>query len=98
MTGWAEILDEMERRVATADRVRAGEDVRARNFALPAGLGPLPPEYRERAEAVLAATLSAEAALEAEMADVAAQLAGAPSSAAAGVAPRPQPAYVDRSV
>lgn len=96
---WAEVLDEMERRVAVAERALAGEAVQPRHFALPAGLGPLPPEYQQRAEALLAATRAAETRFEAEMAEVAAQLAAVSSAGpAAAPAERPRPAYVDRSV
>ena len=94
---WATVLDVMEKRVVSTDRMLAGEDVTPQHFALPADLGPLPPALRERAQSVLQATLEVEGRLSGEMKAVGSRLRHVTSSRIFGSG-RPNPTYVDRSV
>jgi len=63
--GWAEVLTEMESRLADVGRQLSGAGSPPTAFALPADLGPLPPALAERARHVLADTRAAQVAVEA---------------------------------
>jgi hypothetical protein len=62
MTGWGEVLDELERHVEAAERIAvesagaastAGTTPSGHPWEAPVGLGPLPHELRARAELLL---------------------------------------------
>jgi hypothetical protein len=85
---WAELLDEMERRLWAAQAVIGGSGPAPAPVAIPEGIGPLPPEFRYRAERIRDATVSVEGQLMAAMGQLANQMR-APRD------PRPAPAYFD---
>ncbi len=89
MMDWSSALDEMEQRLADAERALAGGPAPAW-FALPVGLGRLPVALRGRAEAILAATASLEGRVEGARAALGTGLARARQR------PGPTGAYVDR--
>jgi hypothetical protein len=97
---WEEVLDDMERRVALAERTLAGEPVRLPQFDLPASIGPLPAYLRERARAVLAATRRVEERMEVGLGALALRIyeldAARAAVAASANQARPAPIYVDR--
>jgi hypothetical protein len=86
---WSSALDEMEQRLADAERAIAGGPAPAW-FALPTGIGPLPVELRERAEGILAATVALEGRVERARSTLVTGLAQARRN------PGPTGAYVDR--
>lgn len=92
MPTWTEVLDEMERRLAEADRALAGEAVRISPFEIPDVAERLPSNEWDRARAVLAATLVMEQRIEAEMGTMSTRLRARPS-----IQGRPAPTYFDRS-
>lgn len=92
---WAAVLATMERRLDLAERQLAGEEVHLDHFVLPDGLGPLPPEHRDRAAALLDATRRMEHRVAAEMDTTADRIRRAPRSRLQPV--RPTAVYVDRS-
>lgn len=92
MSSWAEVLDDMELRVADAERLLAAGGPPPPTFALPGGLGPLPPELRRRAEAVLEATVDAQRRVEQRFWVMAEALRRDPRDAS------PAAAYIDRRV
>lgn len=92
--GWPELLEEMEERLDAVARylARGGPVPRPPAGGKGPGAGdpgPLPPELRERAEAVLGSTLAMEEAVASAIASV-----GTAMATAARV--RPVPIYVDR--
>ncbi|HXQ44555.1 MAG TPA: hypothetical protein VN816_07935 [Acidimicrobiales bacterium] len=54
--GWPEVLDDIEGRLAEVDRELSTGTPSVSAFELPAGLGPLPDELRERAGRALRQT------------------------------------------
>lgn len=68
--------------------------VRFDPVAIPSSLGPLPPECRERAEAVYIATVEMEGRVSAAMATIASQI----RRRALVADTRPAPAYVDQAL
>jgi hypothetical protein len=57
--GWSEVLDDMELRLVEHDRALRDGTPPPPPLEIPPGIGPLPAELRERAEAILAATQAA---------------------------------------
>jgi hypothetical protein len=55
---WADVLEEMEKRVADAKQVIMAGGAPPSEFSLPDDIGPLPPELRARATAVYVATVA----------------------------------------
>ncbi len=97
MTGsWEQVLDRMEERLVAAARVAGEEPARVEPFALPPGLGPLPPRLRDRAAAILEATEVMERRLTVGMFELAARIRAAGTVGSA--ADRPPPTYVNRVV
>lgn len=92
-TGWDELLDQMERRLAMASSVGDHDAVVVEPFVLPTGLGPLPPRLRDRAAALLEATRAEEYRLALQMGEVALRLQAGEMSGRAS--DRPPPTYVD---
>jgi hypothetical protein len=97
VTGWAEVLDHMDRDVTAVetqlrDRGRRGLPQLVQPWAAPAGLGPIPPELRSRADAVLERQLAASLAVVAALSSTQRQviLAGRLRSQDA-----PAPSYLD---
>ncbi|NEK57836.1 hypothetical protein GCU56_08125 [Geodermatophilus sabuli] len=101
---WATVLDDLEGEVlaaeASMDRARTEEIAewgrRAQEWVPPTGLGPVPPDLRERAARLLQHQLAvAEALVEAiiqsqRQRDVAARMSYAP--------PRPVASFIDRAL
>ncbi len=54
--GWPEVLDDIEERLVDVDRELTTGGPAVSPFALPAGLGPLPADLRERARQALRQT------------------------------------------
>lgn len=92
---WDTFLDSMEARLERAGRAADGERLLVEDFARPVGLGPLPARCRERAAAILHATMDMEERVAAESADLSRKIQRA-SSATAEPVDRPAPSYVNR--
>ena len=88
MSGWEEVLEQMEQRLASSVAGSAAVDDMG---PIPPGDGPIPPWLLERARRVLAGTLAEEQRLRADMARISMQLS-------LGANERPDAAFVDLSV
>ncbi len=63
--GWPEVLDDMERRLADVDTELGTGGPAVPPFVLPADLGPLPADLRQRATRALRQTQAKQAEVEA---------------------------------
>ena len=63
--GWRELLDDIERRLADADRVLSTGGPAVSAFEMPPDLGPLPVDLRQRAKKALRETEAKQARAEA---------------------------------
>ena len=96
---WSAVLDAMEERLHTAQRLLEGEDVPI-DLCVPAlATEPLPPILAGRARALLDATIQMEARIDEAMAGLASRVADGRRSPGLRrlVADRPAPSYFDRT-
>lgn len=92
MTDWSSVLDEMENHVEAQRAAMAGQ-VPPPAFQVPADMGPIPPELRERAQALLRITL----ALERQLSDARDEVVASMQSVGRRKPPPPS-AYVDKRI